>query len=157
MTPLRAIADCLAILQPDSLLYVSAHPSINFSDLGNMRVTTRSDIFCAADLAGETHYDCALVADFLEHIPKARGAALLGQLRNLHASQLLVFIDHARSIEPWTLSDFLALGFHQQETFTDQSCALALYSYDLANYNHQREWNSPKFWANPNMWGRYFW
>lgn len=163
MTPLAALEARLAALQPRTLLYLSARPADAFaagksSGNGNdMRVTVRGDVTSVADLAGETRYDCALVADFLEHLPKADGIAVLGRLRNLHASRLLVFIDHTQSLQPWNLHDFIGLGFRHDADLTDGTRNLALYSYDLATYNHEREWNNPRFWANPELWGKYFW
>ncbi len=161
MTPLNALAARLAASSPASLLYLSAHPQAGLidahADTGSMQISVRSDVATADDLAEEIHYDCALVADFLEHLPKTDGLAVLGRLRNLHAAQLLVFIDHDHSIEPWALDDFLALGFLQDEKLADANRTLTLYCYDIATYNPDRSWNNPRFWANPEMWGKYFW
>ncbi|MFP5440771.1 MAG: DUF6231 family protein [Gammaproteobacteria bacterium] len=165
-TPLQALAARLDALQPRSLLYLGTQPASAFTGAddktdGRMKVTARNDVRSVADLAGEGRYDCALVADFLEHLPKADGVGVLGRLRNLHAPQLLVFIDHANSLAPWTLDDFIALGFRHDSDLRGEPGEgqrnLSLYSYDIATYNHEREWNNPRFWANPEMWGKYFW
>lgn len=168
-TPLQALSARLAALQPRSLLYLGTQPASAFTgadekNADGIKVTARNDVRSVADLAGESRYDCALVADFLEHLPKADGVAVLGRLRNLHAPQLLVFIDHANSLAPWTLSDFIALGFRHDSDMHGELGQpgeaprnLSLYSYDIATYNHEREWNNPRFWANPAMWGKYFW
>lgn len=165
MTPLDALAARLAVSSPASLLYLSAHPQAGLTDvqartddgISSMQIVVRSDVTTVDDLAEEVHYDCALVADFLEHLPKTDGLAVLGRLRNLHAAQLLVFMDHDHSLEAWTFDDFLALGFSQDEKFVDENRTLTLYRYDIAAYNPERAWNNPRFWANPDMWGKYFW
>ncbi|MFZ5723677.1 MAG: DUF6231 family protein [Pseudomonadota bacterium] len=159
MTPLAALEARLAAFRPQHLLYLSAQPAPAFarSAGSGLQVTVRDDVVSVSDLAGETRYDCALVADFLEHLPKADGLSVLGRLRNLHAAQLIVFIDHAHSAAEWTLDDFIALGFRHDADLGDGQRTLALYSYDLATYNHEREWNNPRFWANPELWGKYFW
>lgn len=154
MTPLEALGRRLGELRPRELLYVTARPALNLEALP---LTVRSDIRGAADLAGEDRHDCALVADFLEHLPKAAGLAVLGRLRNLHAGQVLVFIDHDACLEAWSLDDFLGMGFRVDARCADGSRTLTLYSYDIATYNHEREWNNPRFWANPELWGKYFW
>lgn len=160
MTPLAILEARLADIRPQSLLYLSARPALQFETQA-IAVRVRSDVTCVEQLADEKRYDCVLVADFLEHLPKAAGIAVLGRLRNLHASRLLVFVDHARCMEAWTLDDFIGLGFRHDATLSsgsgDDTHSLALYSYDLATYNHEREWNNPRFWANPELWGRYFW
>lgn len=154
VTPLEALVQRLADLRPRELLYVSARPALA-PDL--LPVTVRSDIRDAADLAGEGRHDCVLVADFLEHLPKANGLAVLGRLRNLHAGQVLVFIDHGACRDAWSLDDLLGMGFRVDARCSDGSRTLTLYSYDIATYNHEREWNNPRFWANPDLWGKYFW
>lgn len=156
MTPIEALNDRLAALRPASLLYLSAHPALQLDESGPP-LTVRGDVASVGDLAGEARYDCALVADFLEHLPKAEGHAVLARLRNLHAGRLLVFVDHAAMQDAWTLDDFLALGFRQDAQLSDATRTLTFYSYDIATYNHEREWNNPRFWANPEMWGKYFW
>ena len=169
-TPLQALEARLAASRPRSLLYLSARPAAAFAghnarDGDVMTVTVRNDVRSVTDLADETRYDCALVADFLEHLPKDDGVAVLGRLRNLHAPQLIVFIDHVSSVAAWTLDDFIALGFRHDQDLRGNVNAnpgstertLALYSYDIATYNHERDWNNPRHWANPEMWGKYFW
>lgn len=156
-SPIALLQAKLADFRPRELLYLSVRPALEFAGSEDMAVTVRNDVACLADLDGERHYDCALVADLLEHLPKAQGTALLGRLRNLHAGQLLVFIDHDGCAETWELEDFLALGFRQEAALTYASRTLTFYSYDIATYNHERSWNNPRFWANPQLWGKYFW
>lgn len=166
-TPLQALAARLAALQPRSLLCLGSPSAEALAGLQpDMQVRARNDVLSVSDLAGEPRYDCALLADFLEHLSREDGIAVLGRLRNLHAARLLVFLDHAGSHEPWTLDDFISLGFRHDAdlrgapggaTPGNASRQLALYSYDIATYNHAREWNNPRYWANPEMWGKYFW
>lgn len=156
MTPIECLNDRLARFRPASLLYLSAQPALTL-DEGALRLTVRSDVSRLAHLADEQRYDCILIADFLEHIPRAEGHAILARLRNLHAGRLMVFIDHGQCAQAWSLDDFLGLGFHLDAEMGDADRMLTLYSYDIATYNHQREWNNPRFWANPEMWGKYFW
>lgn len=156
-TPIEVLQARLAATRPRSLLYLSTRPALAFGDTGDMQVTVRGDVARVADLDGEGHYDCVLVADLLEHLPRGQGLALLGRLRNLHAARLLVFLDHAGAADDWTLDDFIGLGFRREETLTYAARTLTLYGYDIATYNHERTWNNPRFWANPEMWGKYFW
>lgn len=157
MTPLAALQARLADFRPATLLYLSVRPALEFDPAEGPAVTVRNDVATSADLAQEQRYDCALVADFLEHLPKVQGIAVLGRLRNLHAARLLVFIDHDRAAEVWTRDDFIGLGFRLDSELSDDARTLSLYSYDLATYNHTRVWNNPRFWANPELWGKYFW
>ena len=98
-------------------------------------------------------HDLALVTETLERLPHEEGELLLGQLRNFGARQIAVLMADS---EAWRFSDFIGLGFKRHERF-DGHPPLALYTYDIRNYNHKRTWNNPKYWANPEMWDKARW
>ncbi len=98
--------------------------------------------------------ELALVTNTLEHLSRAQGQILLGQLRNYGARQIAVMVaDKAE----WNLTDFIGLGFRRQAQLSNGDANLTLYTYNLASYNHKRDWNNPRFWANPEMWGKARW
>lgn len=76
--------------------------------------------------------------------------AMLARARNLHARQIALWIDHPHTND---LNSMLGLGFKQLAGPADVGC----YGYDLARYNHTRDWNNSKYWANPERWGKDFW
>lgn len=98
-------------------------------------------------------YDLALVSDTLEHLPRAEGKTLLGQLRNAGARRIAVLVE---TDSGWRFGDFIALGF-KHAGYCEGSPSKALYTYDIANYNYKRQWNNPDHWANPEMWNKARW
>lgn len=74
----------------------------------------------------------------------------LARARNLHARQIAVWIDTPQSED---LNSMLGLGFKRLIGPADAGC----YGYDLDRYNHTRDWNNAKYWANPERWGKDFW
>lgn len=102
-------------------------------------------------------YDLALVAGTLEHLSGDEGKLLLGQLRNMGAQKMAVLV---ASDSGWCFRDFIGLGFVRQQDFApegNRKATLSLYTYDIANYNHKRTWNTPENWANPEMWDKARW
>ncbi len=103
-------------------------------------------------------FDLAVVANTLEHCDRSAGEKLLGQLRNLHANHLVIVYQRRPNSE-WQAAHFYALGLHLKQTFENNEAGepLELYTYDIESYNHKREWNTARFWANPENFGKYWW
>ncbi len=157
-TPQQAIAALLARYLPTRLLlvgaselpavaaYQAAHPDclIAHAPTGTL----------PAELAAQ-RFDLALVADCLEHLPKRAGLELLGGIRNLNASRLAVLVDLQASA--WQDVDFYSLALQASERFQRGEQTLSLFTYDLLDYKQVPDWLNAKFWANPEMFGKYWW
>lgn len=157
-TPQQAIAALLARYLPTRLLlvgaselpavaaYQAAHPDclIAHAPTGTL----------PAELAAQ-RFDLALVADCLEHLPKRAGLELLGGIRNLNASRLAVLVDLQASA--WQDVDFYSLALQASERFQRDEQTLSLFTYDLLDYKQVPDWLNAKFWANPEMFGKYWW
>ncbi|MBZ2169759.1 DUF6231 family protein [Marinobacter sp. F4216] len=107
-----------------------------------------------ARLPLESVHDLALVSDTLEHLSFDEGALFLGQLRNYGTHQIAVLVGESPD---WAFKDFIGLGFRRHTDPELETGAIALYTYNLDNYNHKRQWNNSKHWANPEMWGKAWW
>ncbi|WP_028238478.1 DUF6231 family protein [Stutzerimonas azotifigens] len=107
-----------------------------------------------ADLAGQ-RYDLALVADCLEHLPKRDGLQLLGGIRNLNANRMAVLVD--LDAANWRHTDLYALALQASERFQREDQTLTLFTYDLLQYKQVPDWLNAKFWANPHLYGKYWW
>ena len=103
-------------------------------------------------------YDLAIIADQLEHLPQRTGVELLAGLRNLSASRLAVLVDLVQAAE-WQENDFFALALQRRASFTgaEEKRTLSLYTYDLADYKQVPDWLNSKYWANPEMFDKYWW
>jgi hypothetical protein len=102
-----------------------------------------------------THpHDLALITDTLEHLNRAQGQHLLGQLRNFGTRQIAVLLREDRA---WTLTDFIALDFRREAALKEGDRNFLLYTYNINTYNRKRTWNNPRFWANPERWGKERW
>ncbi len=157
-TPQQALAALLDMHNPEQLLVVgnpdlpaltafhSAHPAkqIFHAPAGALSTALAS-----------RRYDLALLVDCLEHLPKRTALELLAGIRNLNSNRIVVLADlHACG---WQESDFFALALQVSARFQRGTQTLTLFTYDLHDYKQVPDWLNAKFWANPEMFGKYWW
>tara|TARA_Y100000815_G_scaffold154705_1_gene140442 strand:- start:195 stop:692 length:498 start_codon:yes stop_codon:yes gene_type:complete len=157
-TPQQALAALLEQHRPVRLLYVGS------SELPAIDAFSHSHNHCQidraltgplpADLAAR-RYDLALVADCLEHLPKRDGLQLLGGIRNLNTSRMAVLVDLNAS--DWQATDFYSLALQLSGRFERGGQTVTLFTYDLLDYKQVPDWLNAKYWANPQMFGKYWW
>lgn len=157
-TPQQALAALLEQYQPEHVLQVgqSRPPALDAYLAGHPH--SRADHIDGASPdpnVVQQRYDLALIVDCLEHLPKRHGRELLGGIRNLHASRLAVLIDLEAS--DWQTTDFFSLGLQIADRFQRDAQILTLFTYDLLDYKQIPDWLNAKFWANPQMFGKYWW
>ncbi|MCH2338961.1 DUF6231 family protein [Pseudomonas sp. NPDC047963] len=157
-TPQQALAALLEQHRPARLLYVgrSELPAIDaFSHSHNHCQIDRALTGpLPADLAAR-RYDLALVADCLEHLRKRDGLQLLGGIRNLNTSRMAVLVDLNAS--DWQATDFYSLALQLSGRFERGGQTVTLFTYDLLDYKQVPDWLNAKYWANPQMFGKYWW
>ena len=162
-TPNATLLSILQHYQPARLLCVSQTrvPAVEAfcADHPDTQLITSDQTPLPVELANQ-RYDLAIIADLLEHIPQRNGVELLAGLRNLSASRLAVLVDLTQSAH-WQENDFFALALQRHASFaqagsTDER-TLALYTYDLADYKQVPDWLNNKYWANPEMFDKYWW
>jgi len=165
-TPNATLLSILEHYKPARLLCVSQSrvPAVEAfcADHPETQLVTSEQTPLPADIANQ-RYDLAIIADQLEHLPQRQGVELLAGLRNLSASRLAVLVDLAKTLD-WQANDFFALALQRRASFTQnegaveaQERTLALYTYDLADYKQVPDWLNNKYWANPEMFDKYWW
>lgn len=157
-TPQQALAALLEQYQPQRLLLVgqSPLPALDaFTQSHQCQLDHSTEVPLPAAQATQ-RYDLAVVADCLEHLPQRTGLELLGGLRNLNASRLVVLVDLAATPE-WQLTDFYSLALQVSERFERDGQTLTLFTYDLLAYKQAPDWLNAKFWANPSLFGKFWW
>lgn len=157
-TPQQALAALLEHYLPTHVLHVGVSDMPAVEAFGRSREGRHIDRAPAAPLPGDLsgrRYDLALVADCLEHLPKRDGMQLLGGIRNLNASRIAVLVD--LSACDWQATDFFSLALQISARFEREEQTLTLFTYDLLVYKQVPDWLNAKFWANPQMFGKYWW
>jgi len=157
-SPQQALAVLLQQYAPARLLHVgySDLPAVDaFSRSHPGSEVTRAQTAPLPDGLTSRRYDLALIADCLEQLPKRDGLQLLGGLRNLNASRMAVLVDLDAC--DWQATDFYALALQVSARFERDEQTLTLFTYDLLDYKQVPDWLNAKFWANPQMFGKYWW
>ena len=157
-TPQQALAALLEQHRPARLLYVgrSELPAIDaFSHShDNCQIDRAPADSLPAELAAR-RYDMALVADCLEHLSKRDGLQLLGGIRNLNTSRMAVWVDLNAS--EWQATDFYSLALQVGARFERGGQTVTLFTYGLLDYKQVPDWLNAKYWANRQMFGKYWW
>ncbi|MFQ6346935.1 DUF6231 family protein [Pseudomonas sp. R11F] len=157
-TPQQALAALLDLHAPKRLLLLGASQLPALDAFKQAHPDTQ--VFCAApgslppELAAQ-RFDLALVVDCLEHLSKPQGLTLLGGIRNLNASRIVVLVD--LSVCGWKETDFFSLALQAGERFQRDEQVLTLFTYDLLDYKQVPDWLNARFWANPENFGKYWW
>ncbi len=158
-SPTNALLALLDHYQPQCLLcvsiepipavqaYVAAHPDTEVVHCREVPLP---------EALQQQRYDLALVAEQLETRDKQLATELLAGLRNLLVNRLAVLVDLDLAGD-WQEKDFFALAMQRQGHFQQEDRSLHLFSYDLQDYKQVPDWLNAKYWANPELFGKYWW
>ena len=103
----------------------------------------------------EQRFDIAIVYDFVEHLEKQQAIRILARLRDFLCPQYCVVVPLDNN--KWQLTDMLALGLNKVSSYQISDTELALFKYSINNYKKTPDWLNADNWANPKMWGKYWW
>lgn len=106
-------------------------------------------------------YDLVFVSHILENMPKSEAEQLIARLRDMHSDRLIIVLpigeDWPNHISHWRQTDMLGLGFSQVAEFQYRQHTVHIYAFDIASYKTTPEWLNCKYWANPEMFDKYWW
>lgn len=106
-------------------------------------------------------YDLVFVSHVLEKLPKASAEQLIARLRDLHCERLIVVLpigtDWPKHQSHWQKTDMLGLGFSLLTEYHSNQHQVHIYAFDIASYKATPEWLNNKYWANPELFDKYWW
>ncbi len=105
-------------------------------------------------IAGFPHSDLVIAGDAMQQFDREQGLQVLAALRNHLQARICLL---APEPSPWQFTDLIGLGFKRLARCERDAQVVTLYSYAISDYNFTREWNNSRFWANPEMFGKYWW
>lgn len=153
----------LNISQAEKILWLSESDSSSLEEyrqqkslLGqNINVSEIKPADSGKLLSLEQRFDIAIVYDFVEHLEKPDVIQVLARLRDFLCPQYCVVVplDQAN----WQLTDMLALGLSKVSSYQKSDTELALFKYSINSYKRTPDWLNADNWANPGMWGKYWW
>lgn len=102
--------------------------------------------------------DVVIVADLIEHLDKTAATVLLGKLRDVLCNQFCVCLPLvSNDCSGWQRIDLFALGLQGVENYRYGEQHYGLFKYHLKDYKKTPDWLNSDNWANPTMWGKYWW
>jgi len=106
-------------------------------------------------------FDLVFVSHVLERMPKPKAEQLIARLRDLHCDRLIIVMpigtDWSDHVSHWQQTDLLGLGFSLLAEFHSNDHLVHIYAFDIASYKTTPEWLSSKYWANPEIFNKYWW
>ena len=154
---LEQIMGLVADLKPRNLLVISKklHPLIEASKpectLTSLDLLATPLEILSEQLNPFVHsVDMVLIAEDIEALDRDQATQVIGQMRNVLNAQIIAVLSNNA---PLGFNEMIGLGFKRESL--DQG--LAIYTYDIANYNKKREWNNSRFWANPQNFDKFRW
>lgn len=112
-------------------------------------------------LIGLGRYDLVIVSRTIESMPRSDAIHLIARLRDIHSRRLVLFVpigdDWPDSVSHWYKRDLLALGMVQMAEHKQGNNPIHIYGYDILTYKTRPDWLNSRFWANPNLFNKYWW
>ncbi len=106
-------------------------------------------------------YDLVFVSHVLERMAKSEAEQLVARLRDLHGDRLIIVLpigeNWPKHASHWQQTDMLGLGFSQVGEFQSDHHVVHIYAFDIASYKTTPDWLNSKYWANPEMFDKYWW
>lgn len=161
------IETLVSVAQPKSILVIGNAPENFLNDycsqcrlLGQeVEIEQLSDVKDALENPSQQQFDMGIVLGGFEHLSKQSGGQLIGHLRDIQCRQfcLAITLDKAESESAWSLIDMLGFGLRRVAQYDAGEEKIGLFKYRLKDYKKTPEWLNPNNWANPEMWGKYWW
>lgn len=103
-----------------------------------------------SQLSKQRQFDLVLINHLLENLSHEEGEQLIAHVRDIYARQILLIIS---ADSEWKSEDFIGLGF-RKITDIDQH---TIWYFAVENYKRTPDWLNSRYWANPEMFGKYRW
>ena len=104
-------------------------------------------------------FDVGIVLNLFEHIEPIKGRQVLSRLRDVLTPQycLALPLAHQSDASSWQLNDLFSFALSKVNSYDDVSHGLTLFKYSIENYKKTPDWLNADNWANPQLWGKYWW
>ena len=108
-------------------------------------------------------FDAAIAVNWFEHFDKRIGQQVLARLRDVLSSQYCVCLPLQPSSQNtsennhWQLNELFSFALSKVSSYPVNGLEYGLFKYKIDDYKKTPEWLNSDNWANPKMWGKYWW
>ena len=114
-----------------------------------------------AELVNYERFDLCFISHILERMPKSDAEQLIARLRDVYCERLIIVIpigtDWENHVSHWQQADLLGLGFSLLAEYYSNQHQVHIYAFDMASYKTTPDWLNNKYWANPELFDKYWW
>lgn len=160
------IETLINVAQPQSILLLGDHSADFLQAYVDSRalINQPCDVtcICSSELAQfaelEQRFDIAVVLNLFEHIDKREGSQILSRLRDVLAPQYCICLPlDGSEANAWQLTDLFAFALTRVAAYQQEELRYGLFKYHINSYKKTPDWLNADNWANPQMWGKYWW
>lgn len=107
----------------------------------------------------DQRFDVAIALDLFEHLDKTKGQQTLSRLRDVLSPQYCICLPVSKIMtkDEWHLTDLFSFALSKVSNYTKGSIDYGLFKYNIKDYKKTPDWLNANNWANPQMWGKYWW
>jgi len=107
----------------------------------------------------QQRFDVAIVIGLFEQLDKTKGMQVLSRLRDVLCTQYCICLPLAKqsSASQWSLTDLYSFALSKVASYTQEDVEYVLFKYNINDYKKTPDWLNSDNWANPQMWGKYWW
>lgn len=107
----------------------------------------------------EQRFDVAIAVDLFEHLSKVKGQQTLSRLRDVLSPQYCICLPLSKQVskDQWHLTDLFSFALSKVSSYDAKPNHYGLFKYNIKDYKKTPDWLNADNWANPNMWGKYWW
>lgn len=104
-------------------------------------------------------FDVGLALNLFEHINTNKGYQVLSRLRDVLTPQYCVALplSHQDDNSDWQLTDLFSFALSKVAEYEQDKSGLTLFKYNIDDYKKTPDWLNADNWANPQLWGKYWW
>jgi len=104
-------------------------------------------------------FDVGVVLNLFEHLEKTKGHQVLSRLRDVLTPQYCIALPLSQqsSESPWQLTDLFSFALSKVSSYDTNEIGLTLFKYNIEDYKQTPDWLNADNWANPHLWGKYWW
>ncbi len=90
---------------------------------------------------------------------KQLGNQVLARMRDVLTSQYCVALplSHQHKESAWQLTDLFSFALSKVASYDASEPKLTLFKYNIEDYKKTPDWLNAENWANPQLWGKYWW
>jgi len=107
----------------------------------------------------DERFDVGLAINLFEHIEPTLGNQVLSRLRDVLTPQYLIALPlaHQSDASTWQLTDLFSFALSKVAAYDGDQPKLTLFKYNIEDYKKTPDWLNADNWANPQLWGKYWW